>query len=63
LSSNEDHNHERYSDEQMIQRQQLSASAKRKATDKPHDKLSQVLIQCLNNQSITKLKITDLKYV
>lgn len=29
----------RYSDELIIQRQQLSASVKKKATDNPHDKL------------------------
>ncbi|CAI6369784.1 unnamed protein product [Macrosiphum euphorbiae] len=61
-SSNEDHKHESCS-EQMMQRQQLSASVKRKATDNPHDKPSKVLIQCLNDQSTSKLEITDLKYI
>lgn len=45
-----------------MQRQRLSASEKRKATDNPHDRPSKVLIQCLNDQSTSKLEITDLKY-
>jgi len=61
-SSNEDHKHESCS-EQIFQRQQLSASVKRKVTDNPHDKPSKVLIQCLNDQSTNKLEIIDLKYV
>jgi len=60
-SSNENHNHESCS-EQMMQRQQLSTSVKRKAIDNPHDKPSKVLIQCLNDQFTNKLEITDLKY-
>jgi hypothetical protein len=52
-SSNEDHKHESCS-EQMMPRQQLSASVKRKATDNPHDKPSKVLIQCLNDQTPVK---------
>jgi hypothetical protein len=61
-SSNECHKHESCS-EQIMQRQQLSASVKRKASDNPHDKPSKVLIQCLNDQLTSKLEITDLKYV
>lgn len=61
-STNENHNHESYS-EQMLQRQQLSTSVKRKATDNPHDKPSKVLIQCINDQQTSKLEITDLKYI
>jgi len=61
-SNNENHNHESCS-EQMMQRQQMSSSVKRKAKENPHDKPSKVLIQCLNDQSTSKLEITDLKYV